>query len=263
MAAAGRTMPIVRKKGISWPSEETTLWRYMDLARFVSLLQNCSLYFPSISQLAQTDPYEGRFPYKQRLSDPKSWKFGKEDEHIFSDEQLKLLDGAARSFIPRSERSARHYTFVSCWHANSGESDAMWRLYSLQGQGIAIRTTFKGLRTAIQDDGKTIHAGHVKYRNYDLHAIEMEDHVHVVFHKRESFSHEQEVRLAYQMALHERQEPIPTGISVSVDLRLAIEHVFVSPATPAWVVDVVARLVQRYGLDGNLVSQSPLYRPMD
>lgn len=256
-------MPLVKKMGIAWVSEETNLWRYMDLARFVSMLQSRSLYFPSVSQLAKTDPYEGRFPYRQAaaLTDPKAWKIKKEDEHSFTEEQrIKLLQGVANRFIPDREGTALFHTFVSCWHANTGESDAMWRLYTLQGQGIAIRTTFKSLRTAIEGDARTIYAGRVKYLDYGWHSIDVEDEVHVVFHKRGSFSHEQEVRLAYQIEEGKREALGPPCITVPLDLATVIEQVFVSPKTPEWVVDVVAGLVGQYGLNENIVSQSPLYQ---
>jgi len=236
----------------------------MDLAKFVSLPQSASLYFPSVAQLAVSDPYEGRFPHAQAvaLSDPKSWKIGDLGERVFTpEESAKILNTMARTFIPQAEAVALYHTYVSCWHANPAESDAMWRLYSLQGQGIAVCTTFKHLRESLDAETKTIFAGKVTYLDYGWRGIDMEDQMHVVFHKRESFAHELEVRLAYQIPTEERKALGPTGISVPVDLGVAIDRVLVSPAAPEWVVDVVANLLERYGLTASLVSQSPLYRP--
>ncbi|MDQ1391242.1 MAG: hypothetical protein QOF30_219, partial [Acidimicrobiaceae bacterium] len=39
------------------PSDETTLWRYMDLPKFVSLLEKGALFFSRADKLG--DPYEG------------------------------------------------------------------------------------------------------------------------------------------------------------------------------------------------------------
>lgn len=259
-------MPLVKQKGTAWPSEETNLWRYMDLARFASLLQKAALFFPSVGTLAQTDPYEGRLPYRQavQLARPEAWKLtdlGNVGPDFTAEQGAKIIADVARQFVPHTEGIALFHTFVSCWHANNGESDAMWRLYSLQGQGIAVRSTFKRLREALHGDTKKIYAGRVKYLDYDWHGIDLEENLNLVFHKRNSFAHEQEVRFAYQVPEEERQAIQPRGISVPVDLKAVIEGILVSPGTAKWVVDVVAGLVQRYGLDAGLVSQSPLYEP--
>jgi hypothetical protein len=235
----------------------------MDLARFISLLQKSSLYFPSVSQLAMADPYEGRFPYQQAvaMADPKSWVLPENPGEKFTEEQrANIIAQVARTFIPQRESEALFHTYVSCWHANQAESDAMWRLYSLQGQGIAVRTTFKRLREALDKEPKEICAGRVKYIDYGWHSIEMQDGMYVVFHKRESFAHEQEVRLAYQIPEGERKA-VGQAFTPYVDLNDLIEQILVSPAAPAWTVDVVAELVARFGFRGTLVSQSPLYRP--
>jgi hypothetical protein len=43
------------------PPGSAVLWRYMDLARLLSLLDTRSLFFPQLEFLRRTDPYEGSF----------------------------------------------------------------------------------------------------------------------------------------------------------------------------------------------------------
>jgi hypothetical protein len=105
----------------------------------------------------------------------------------------------------------------------------LWRLYSLQGQGIAVRTTFKRLREALDKEPKEICAGRVKYIDYGWHSIEMLDGMYVVFHKRESFAHEQEVRLAYQ---------IPEGVIRCPHPEAGVKEVGVADAPSAKFLSV-------------------------
>ena len=41
------------------PNLDVPIWRYMDFTKFVSLLQNRGLFFPTVTQL--NDPFEGSF----------------------------------------------------------------------------------------------------------------------------------------------------------------------------------------------------------
>ncbi len=38
-------------------------------------------------------------------------------------------------------KKIREIHFVSCWHENETESEAMWKLYLKSGDGVAIQTT--------------------------------------------------------------------------------------------------------------------------
>ena len=50
------------------------------------------------------------------------------------------------SFIDRDiGKYYKNNTFVSCWHINGNESDAMWKIYSNK-KGIAIKTTIDKLK---------------------------------------------------------------------------------------------------------------------
>lgn len=41
------------------------IWRYMDLSKFIALIQSQSLYFPIITNLG--DPFEGSVPSKELM----------------------------------------------------------------------------------------------------------------------------------------------------------------------------------------------------
>jgi hypothetical protein len=96
------------------------LWRYMDLEKFRSFLENQALFFCRADKFS--DPFEGSLPrieYESR----NAWA-GKDTQAII--DKHKYLK---RSFI------------VNCWHINNNESDAMWRLYLKDNEG---RSTDQG-----------------------------------------------------------------------------------------------------------------------
>ena len=41
------------------PSDDTAIWRYMDLAKFTVLVSDKEVHFRKIAELARLDPFEG------------------------------------------------------------------------------------------------------------------------------------------------------------------------------------------------------------
>src|SRR5215469_7893220 len=81
------------------------LWRYMDLARLLSVIDTGTLFFPSVATLSEMDPYEGE-PALARI---------RAAQARGADELRKL----------RLQRDIfKHLNFFNCWHMNDSESDA-------------------------------------------------------------------------------------------------------------------------------------------
>ena len=118
---------------IKVPSFDEILWRYMDFAKFVSLLEHRALFFARADKLG--DPFEGAWSdvNHKLLEQGKKAETNKDVSNWME----------AWSLIARSARDQRRFTLVNCWHASDHESEAMWRLYSGVGYGIAVRTDFK------------------------------------------------------------------------------------------------------------------------
>jgi hypothetical protein len=119
------------------PDNDTRIWRYMTLAKFVSLLAKNALFFTSIAILQNEDPFEGRLTkanlsYRERLFES--------DEYKGIEGQFSLSDEIAKKMLL--------YTLVNCWHINEVESAAMWKLYLLGSEDIAIRSTFQRLTSS-------------------------------------------------------------------------------------------------------------------
>jgi len=232
------------------PGPNTRLWKFMDLSKFLSLIQRSELYFRRADCF--DDPYEGAKGIKKNEAfwDEAYKKFfidavkstkeftGKDVSDEEAQEQsLKLL-----SQLKEGGKSWMSNSFVCCWHANEFESEAMWNLYiSDSKQGIAIQTTYNNLYLSLDKD-PDIYTGYVNYIDFSKQFASIND---TLFYKRYSFAHEREVRsVTYEFS----DQDSSTGIYKPVNLAYLIENIYVSPTSQSWFYDVVKNIVEVYGL---------------
>jgi hypothetical protein len=105
----------------------------MDFTKLAAMLVNDGFYLSRLDRFG--DAYEGWVP-----ESPKEHYGGcLEMEHMKRDRELRK----------RSSELRKHF-FVSCWHANDGQSDAMWKLYVKGNEGIAIQTTCGKLQVSLR-----------------------------------------------------------------------------------------------------------------
>lgn len=123
------------------PADPTVkIWRYMAFWKFISLLEDRSLYFARADRLG--DPFEGSFPEENIAQRPSAYaelikKY--EDQGLFVrcphiERPLSFLE--AQSVL---RQWVCQWTFVNCWHINELESAAMWRLYGDGSPTVAIQ----------------------------------------------------------------------------------------------------------------------------
>ena len=208
---------------------ELKVWRYMDLAKFIWLLKEKKLFLSRLDKLS--DPYEGSLTTKT----------------IAGINAFLNHHKAKTSWDELSQeyRRNRATTFVCCWHANEHESEAMWRLYGRNGNGIAIQSTYQELVHAIagEDD---VYLGYVKYIDYEKEWFADANIFHPIMHKRIAFSHEREVRLVtMRIGYQTLSEPeIPESIFIPWDLDKQIKGIYVDPYAPKYFYDAVATIIQ-------------------
>ena len=216
---------------------DTKLWRYMDLAKFVSLLDARNLW------LARSDTFkdqsEGRFPDEMRIAIQSAYESFEEKEgspiNNADDFQLYLCRNA----------------YVSCWHKNVEENMVMWELYGRGGNTVAIQTTVEKLRTNIstKDRGcREFYLRNVKYSRPEDVKGQL-SYSAPFFIKRPHFSFEQEARIllsTYSACRPEKETPL--GVTVSLDLAAAIEKVLVHPDSQEWFVGAVKSVAAKFGL---------------
>lgn len=238
------------------------VWRYLDLAKFIWLLENQKLYLSRLDLLG--DPHEGSLP--QTVADQ---HYSEHLYHKLAISHTKLISefgevGGALKFkdmipniIKESEHMAtqqrsnnqedrRHY-FVNCWHMNNSESEAMWRLYCPNNNGIAIQTTYKKLVESTMSD-EWLHIGRVNYIDYDSEVFPTDNVFYKLMHKRISFAHEKEVRLI-KTVIPENwgtpQEICLEGIEFDWAVEDIVDAIHVNPYAPNYFFDVVRNVVKR------------------
>jgi len=231
------------------PEPDDKLWRYMDLAKFISLLSRKELFFASAVSL--NDPFEGA---KGVVENKKEWddfylKFSRDaiitapgmDPSVLTEEYIECNAQRLVKEMNSSGEFWRKRTCISCWYSNSYESEAMWRLYSLNIQNaVSIQTTANHLYLALDRD-PYIDIGKVKYIDYKKRFT----HPNGSFwYKRKAFEHEKEVR-----AVIVDHEGSCAGVYVPVILETLIDAIYISPYAPKWFEEVVKDIMKKYNIE--------------
>ncbi len=216
------------------PAEDATLWRYMDFTKFVSLLDRRALFFVRADKLG--DPFEGA--YTMMNMHP-------EMQNLL----LSYVNEESRSGLFRYIREMRAVTLISCWYEGEFESDAMWRLFVEGRNGVALRTNFSALSTSFQCE-ESILVGRVAYKDYETEIISLRNILFPFFHKRNSFSHEREVRaLTTDLGPGRPTAKYPVGEYFEVDLTTLIQEIRIAPDADEWFVELVLSVARRYAMD--------------
>ncbi|RVS13535.1 DUF2971 domain-containing protein [Raoultella ornithinolytica] len=239
---------------ISPDDKKIKIWRYMDLAKLLHLLHTNTLYHRRINLF--DDPFEGYIP-KTNIDTHN------EIEQWISD---TFFDGEPPKIKITTESEshfARNMTYANCWHINNVESDAMWKLYIKNNEGVAIQTTFERLCKSITDE-RSVYAGKVEYIDYQNHVIARNNIFNSVSLKRKSFEHERELRTVsaiFPKPDPETLNPIfseATGMNIKIDTSILIENIYIAPTCEQWFVDVVRDSLQRHGVNLEPI-QSAIY----
>lgn len=236
------------------PSTNSKLWRYMDLPKYLAMLDSESLWFSRADLLG--DPFEGSMSQANVRMRP----------DVYADQ----IPASALDMIAAARAQDVRHTYVSCWHENEYESAAMWRLYSV-GHGIAVQTNYGRMRGAL-DYESDIFVGRVRYADYTRDWISEGDIFAPFVYKRLSFQHEREVRAIVSDVTRrhgtvaigaglDRANP-PAGVAVVVDLAQFVEQVRVSPEAPSWFAVAIQSLTSKYGFNFPVVQSELAVDPV-
>ncbi|CQR51235.1 MULTISPECIES: hypothetical protein [Haloferax] len=249
----------------SKPSTNATLWRYVDFTRFFSMLVQKQIWLPQITQF--DDPFEGVWSNKRLTA---------------FEEEIPSPEGQDYE-PPKGQTNFSKTSYASCWHKNENQSAALWELYGISNQSVAIKTDFGSLISAVDLSGYMDYSfGCVEYLDYSNDDMPKGPYS-PVFHKRKSFQHEQEFRLAvlepkliprvrqkieqnkhileladgvdmFQLAI----ENMPPGINLDINVDQLINEVYIHPETDGWVVKTIQELITTCGYSFTL-QKSDLY----
>lgn len=223
-------------------NDRIKVWRYMDLPRFIGLLQSKSLYLARADTLE--DPFEGHGTQMNRLRDEATIA-----EVLSYPDSNQAAGDSLRRLFRNSVQTLRQSMYVSCWCSGDTEKDTMWKAYG--GDGVVVQSTYDKLRENLPGIGpnheRSTYIGCVRYLDY--HGSDWIPQGYVFFpfiHKRKEFEEEKEVRIIY-FGLGQQIED--SGISIPIEISKVIDDVRIYPGAPVWIREILTNIIRKYGLE--------------
>jgi hypothetical protein len=253
-------------------AEDTVIWRYMDLPKFVSMLATGGLWFAKASALLD-DPFEGfcvviypEFPTDEHGPNPTP--SGQGPVYV----SLRRLEAELRHDAAEECGNARDCLYVNSWR-HGAESMAMWQIYGSVEAGVAITSTVGRFRESakfeipfsqtmfgkvgylpdIESSGairRDFRDGFVPFGSGLIHTV-----LTLGFNKRHCYDFEEE----WRAALYYKAQPEKKGDYVRFDLDRLITGVYVAPRAQDFFLNVVQAVMDKFSLAKPL-EKSPLLR---
>lgn len=184
------------------------IWRYMDLAKLLSLLTKRELWFTNAAVLAKEDPQEGlltRAVVEHRSwscldAAPPSFKAWLQRTEFFGCNSLEEKFERAKNnaeYAIISSFFVRRQMYINSWHIGERESAAMWKVYGASNLGVAITSTPSRLNAALSESSMQLFAGRIRYINFEVDRVDWSNAFNAVMVKRDSFAFETEFRVVY------------------------------------------------------------------
>ena len=208
------------------------------------MLDRRALFFPCAAILP--DPFEGLYSLPTTL-------------------ELAMGENT-RPFLS-SYQERKKMTFISSWHLNEYQSDAMWRTYTGTDDGVAIQSTVSRLITSFPPLKEPAPAnvvlqvlvGAVKYIDFDTEPSDWNNLYLSFLTKNKHFEHEREIRALIMGVPPALPAHMENGFYADVELDALIQKIFISPTAPDYYADAVKAICTKYGF-GDRVERSGIAR---
>ncbi|EQB87542.1 hypothetical protein J2Z44_000567 [Clostridium punense] len=204
---------------------DTKLYRYMCLSQFMSFVETRKTYLTRL--LFWEDKWE--VPTIRFLSEVESCS-----NINFNDQEVKDLYG-------------------QCWSLE-GVSDALWRIYSREGEGILIQTTVQKF-DLIQEITYGMLSPVIYYDNLrqvsEKLSLETKDNSFLTqgLFKRKAFEHEKEVRLITlkdEVQIGNKSDSC-SRLEISLNPLDFIDEIIIDPRAKDWYVKTIIDYCKRSG----------------
>ncbi|MGL4604676.1 MAG: DUF2971 domain-containing protein [Iodobacter sp.] len=254
-----------------------TLQRYMNLPKFMYLLQENALFLPKMSIFE--DHLEGGLTAKDYISTSNDsaaidaalnicWPTA--DKSIESrNKRLEQTEAIIKKLkdntfetpfgsykcddIDKTLSQCREWLYVSCWHKSPHECSAMWSLYGADKNSICIFTTEDKLLSQIKTESSNnvITLQDVKYLNHGNEYLDKSNLAPFVT-KALPFSFEKELRIIYYdpgTDLNTSKINTASGKKLQIkSLSKLIDKIVVSPKADSWFFDSIQGLCSAYDM---------------
>lgn len=254
-------------------SDEMTLWGYMSIDKLIDLFSKNKLFLTPLSIYQETDPFEGYAPqivlkeYHKMINTVfNEGCCAATNQFNHDDKRRNLIEDKfkeSKEIVTSMYYKIMKSCIVNCWYHNDFESEAMWKLYSDSGKGIAIKTNVTSLVNSLsENDELSLRLGKVKYFNFFDTNLKHEDCLvdgsTSPLLKRKEYEHENEVRL-YLVPKPEdwyTYESIPFFLDVNVSTL--IEEIYISPYVGEPFTSSVYKICELFGIPESKIKKSKL-----
>jgi len=214
--------------GIKIPNNETIVWRYLSLKKFLDLICREQLYLCRMDLFE--DKMEGRVPLENLREKASSDDLSRIDEYV---------------------EKTRKEQFVSCWTMCPDESYVHWKTFSEKDYGIAIKSTVERLMLNFQKEKRPVYIGKVEYIAPNDKYIFWGNTYQFSFQKRKHFEQEQEVRILTDLSLKEQEDSSianSPNMYIPVDVKTLIEEIRLVPGADENLKNAIELLLKNKGL---------------
>lgn len=259
-------MGIVIEQSIKEKLQNTYLWRYMSLPKFLDLITTQEMYFANNMQLIGEDPYEGALPmFTEMIFSLRNLNNFYKQVHPDLPNIISGTDYSKKiEQICSTIEKIRECTYINCWHINNDENYLMWKSYANEKGGVAIVTDIGSLLDAFETDIE-IKAIPVEYETNAITKAQLPSYLDIIsnefdikeleqivltssLYKKEFFKNEQELRLIFQKVTNNR---------IQVNIKKLIRCIYISPNSTDCEKTIINNTVKK--IDANIDVESILH----
>jgi hypothetical protein len=228
--------------------EDCILVKYIDLSKFLSLLQRSQFFF------CRADKFEDKLEgYSSRANKQYRFEWEKRTYPIKSPEEIEKSISMYENF----EEKLRKITCINCWNMYTSESSALWKIYANNGCGIMIITTKKKLISAFSKSEENILLSKVNYVNKISDISPDGNTIYPFINKHLSYIYEDEVRLIYELDCNNWEynwdnSEDENGKYIDVSIKDLLQEVIVGPETPKYIYNSIEQLLREYKINDRL-----------
>lgn len=244
-------IPTQTSAPVFFPKSNYAIVKYLDLTKYISILQRQSLFFCRVDKLE--DKFEGTTA-KPNFDARINWyKYMRDVEHFF---KFELTDDDILKRVKDQyafDKQIKGISCVNCWNKKDDESAALWKIYSDFSKGIMIKSSISNIQNAFNKTLEEIQLSEIKYIDYEKEEMPDGNSMFPLIHKHRAYSYEDEVRLIFETKQvgweHDwENEEVEEGIYLSTDINLLIEEIIISPYSANWFYKLVEDISHQYGL---------------
>jgi hypothetical protein len=232
------------------PESNYCIAKYMDLTKYISMLQRNCLFFCRLDKL--DDKHEGLTPQTNYKLREQWYRSGNSEmDEPLSDEGIYNKVNELYEF----EKNIRNLLCINCWNKNISESAALWKIYSSFDKGIMIKSSIENLKNSFSNTLEDLQLTEVRYKNYRQEMIPDGNTYYPVLYKQDAYYYEEEVRL-----IHERRtefgwewdwgkEEAEEGFYIKSNLNILIDEIILAPYSPKWFLRLIQDVSLKYNLN--------------